>query len=455
MVFVGVLFLGFSPKAQAGVCDEDPPFYRIDLQVTCRAKQLNPIVSIQRTINDSVTTLLVNVPSSIFFNANPDDLGTCGMAILGQKMNAAGVDPSVFGNTDIINQIQDATAAAQTIGCDFNSTAFGTRANGSLLGITKMAYDNTVTTPPPVNLAYYVKYNLQKVPIVGDTAYAQFNNTASYTTWGLEFVLNIWEKTRNIAYAMMSVIMLIIGILIVTRKRINPQTVVSVQTALPRVFISLALITFSYPIGAIMAGAVLPLSILAIRLVGSEIVQNASQLVDMDLLVSMGTIIIFFLGPQGVFGALFVIIMLVLTVIMLFVTIVKVIIVQLKIMLAIMFAPIQFAIAAIPGQEGVIQNWFKQMIARVLSIPAIFFMVALAWYFLAVPFQDSHFFSSILLNSRSPVGIAGSVILGGPGVSQLLTLMMLPILSLMTMFFALKADKAVEGFIMGGKDRRK
>lgn len=455
-VFVGVLFVGLTPKAYAGVCDTNPPIYRIDLQVSCAAKRLNPTVSIQRTINDSIITLLVNVPSTIFFNANPDDFGTCGLYILNQEMQDIGMNVNSLGGGNTLFVLPDdvdaANAAAPTIGCDFNSTAFGTRANGSLMGLAKMAYNDTVESPPPVNLAYYVKHNLQKVPIIGDTAYAQ---TASYQAWGLEFVLQIWEKTRNIAYAMMSVIMLVIGILIITRKRINPQTVVSVQTALPRVFISLVLITFSYPIGAIMAGAVLPLSILAIRLVASGLVSDVSQVVDMNKLIAMGTVTIAFLGPQGVFGIVFGLILFVLSVIMLLVAIIKAMIVQLKIMLAIMFAPLQFAIAAIPGQEGLIQNWFKQMIARVLSIPAIFFMISLAWYFIIAPFENPAFFSSILLNTRNPLGVAGSVILGGPGVSQLITLMMLPILSIMTMFFALKADKAIEGFVMGGKDRRK
>ncbi len=81
---------------------------------------------------------------------------------------------------------------------------------------------------------------MQKVPGLQNTAFA----ATSYPAWGLELVLSLWETSRDLAYGIISVIMLVIGIMIITRKRISPQAVVTVQTALPRVIISILLINF-------------------------------------------------------------------------------------------------------------------------------------------------------------------------------------------------------------------
>ncbi len=457
-LFVGFLFLGLSPKAHAGVCDEQPPKFRFDIMIACKLKEINPLVSIQRTINDAATTILTNVLASIVFNSNPDDLGTCGVAMLADRIDTL---PGV-NMTDITDQngvlfsaaeVQDARDAAPAIGCDFNDTLFGSRANGSLMGVTKFAFNTVTTEQPPINLAYYFKHNLQKVPIISDTAYAQ---TVSYNAWGLEFAIQIWEKSRNIAYAMMSVIMLVIGILIITRKKINPQTVVSVQTALPRIVISLILITFSYPIGAILISIGYALVVVVIRLFFGTIIDDVSQLADMDVLVMMVTIMAATIGPQGVIGVVTAMLMAVLTIIALLVAIIKIIIINLKVLIAIIFAPIQFAIAAIPGQEDLVQDWFKKMLAKVLAIPAIFFMIALAWYMLIVPFTNPDFFTSILVQSTDPISIGYTLIRGARAVgSRMITIMLLPLMTIMTMFFALKADKVVEEFIMGGRGKPK
>jgi len=197
LLFFSIL-LSLIPTAHAGVCDEEPPKWRIDIILFCKLKENNPLVSLQRTITDAASS-------------------------------APGMQP-VANELYTADEQREALNACSAIGCDFNSTVFGSKANGSLMGMTKLASNVVTTESPPVNLAYYIQHNARKIPVINQTAYAQ--------------------ETQ---YTMMSVIMLIVGVLIITRKRINPQTVVTVQTALPRVFISLLLITFSYPIGALMA----------------------------------------------------------------------------------------------------------------------------------------------------------------------------------------------------------
>jgi hypothetical protein len=57
-----------------------------------------------------------------------------------------------------------------------------------------------------------------------------------------------WTATRNIAYALMVLVIVIIAFMIMFRVKISPQTVISIQSALPKVVVTILLITFSYAI---------------------------------------------------------------------------------------------------------------------------------------------------------------------------------------------------------------
>lgn len=68
----------------------------------------------------------------------------------------------------------------------------------------------------------------------------------------LVFVLNLWETARNITYLLFILIFVIVGLMVMFRHRINPQTVVTIQMALPRLVIGLVLVTFSYLIASLL-----------------------------------------------------------------------------------------------------------------------------------------------------------------------------------------------------------
>jgi hypothetical protein len=65
---------------------------------------------------------------------------------------------------------------------------------------------------------------------------------------GMLPLLPIWKVFRNVAYLLMAVVMVVIGFMVMFRKKIDPKTVVTAQNAIPRVIIALILITFSYAI---------------------------------------------------------------------------------------------------------------------------------------------------------------------------------------------------------------
>jgi hypothetical protein len=100
---------------------------------------------------------------------------------------------------------------------------------------------------PPANLALWVRDTGQTLGFIPHQAYAQ---GVGFT--GLAPLLPIWKAFRNIAYVLLALSLVIVGFMVMLRKRIDPKTVVTVQNSLPRIVIALILITFSYAIVGLM-----------------------------------------------------------------------------------------------------------------------------------------------------------------------------------------------------------
>lgn len=102
-------------------------------------------------------------------------------------------------------------------------------------------------TTPPADLALWFRDTGQTLGFVSKQAMAQ---GVGFT--GLQPLLTVWKVFRNIAYLILAIVMIIIGFMVMFRKKIDPKTVVTVQNALPRIVITLLLITFSYAIVGVM-----------------------------------------------------------------------------------------------------------------------------------------------------------------------------------------------------------
>src|SRR3989344_1628903 len=76
-------------------------------------------------------------------------------------------------------------------------------------------------------------------------------------------VLGLWKLFRNISYLFFIVIFVALGFMIMFRSKLNPQTAISIQLALPKIIVGLVLVTFSYAI----SGFIIDLSDLALKLV--------------------------------------------------------------------------------------------------------------------------------------------------------------------------------------------
>src|SRR4030043_661541 len=97
---------------------------------------------------------------------------------------------------------------------------------------------------PPASGVQYLADLGRKLQIVRPT-YAQGEGEG----WGrMVPFLEIWKAFRNITYVFFVLILVFMGFAIMFRVKINPQTVFTIQSALPKVVIVLVLITFSYAI---------------------------------------------------------------------------------------------------------------------------------------------------------------------------------------------------------------
>lgn len=130
------------------------------------------------------------------------------------------------------------------IGCVYEDCP-GITAGGAI-GTAVVASTSLYMNQPASGIEYMADVG-QKLQLV-KPAYAQtglgFNR--------LSPLLPLWRAFRNVSYLLFSVAIVIIGFAILFRLHISPQTVITIQSALPRIIIALVLVTFSYAIVGFM-----------------------------------------------------------------------------------------------------------------------------------------------------------------------------------------------------------
>ncbi len=130
--------------------------------------------------------------------------------------------------------------------CTNNPTDGDKNFNHSLMGFL----GNLIALPytnPPASGVYWTYAGLQNAGFIPKTFAAEGIGFATIKPF-----IKIWTVFRNLAFIILVLVMISIGFLIMFRMKINPQTVISVETALPKIVIALLLITFSYPIAGFL-----------------------------------------------------------------------------------------------------------------------------------------------------------------------------------------------------------
>lgn len=224
-------------------------------------------------------------------------------------------------------------------------------------------------------------------------------------------VLSLWKTFRNIAYLAFIIIFVVIGFMIMFRKKIDPQTVISVQNALPKIVVTLILITFSYAI----AGFIIDSGQLATRIIGNLLVKgdflgtsplgpeaslkdllssnifkliNPLRNVD-ELVRGLGEVGV---GPIEVIEKIPLLGNLTIKAVfwiagffIMFKIFFALIGPYVGIVLSVVFAPLQLLLGAIPGTQGGLGGWLKNLLANVLVFPVTFAMLCMAAIFKSGP----------------------------------------------------------------------
>lgn len=166
------------------------------------------------------------------------------------------VGQSVIGQPCLTYQFQkNAQGMMQEIPV-LSSTNLSGGTLGAVTGLIAGLYQN-----PPVRTVDYLASVGKGLGIVKE---AQAQGVVGSGANVLSPIINLWQASRNIAYVIMIIIFVVIGMMIIFRQKINPQTVITAQAALPGLVIGLILITFSY----FLAGLISDTAFVGVNLVG-------------------------------------------------------------------------------------------------------------------------------------------------------------------------------------------
>jgi len=138
---------------------------------------------------------------------------------------------------------------------EINSTAPASYRPGGAVGVATNLIAKLYTHPPASSVEYFADLG-RNLGII-KPAYAQ----TQFAFSALSPILGLWKGFRNIAYLLFALIFVLVGFAIMFRAKINPQTVISIQSAIPRLVVTLILITFSYAI----AGLIIDLMYVAVN----------------------------------------------------------------------------------------------------------------------------------------------------------------------------------------------
>lgn len=134
-----------------------------------------------------------------------------------------------------------------TIGeaCTKNAKDGDKNHDGSVFGMMT----NLITMPlgyPPASGSMWAYKGLENVGFIPKTQAAGIGFYSFHT------FQPIWQAFRNVAYTILVLVIVTIGFLIMFRTKINPQTVIGIENALPNIVLTLIFITFSYAIAGFL-----------------------------------------------------------------------------------------------------------------------------------------------------------------------------------------------------------
>ena len=253
-----------------------------------------------------------------------------------------------------------------------------------------------------ISFVGYIKNAAYKFKVIPEAQAQGFGFTTAAHS-----VVNIWRAIRDLTYFLLVIGILIISFMIMLRVKLSPQTTITIQSALPKIIITLILITFSYAI----AGLLIDLMYVVLGLLTALFTSTISMDSFEEMFASftygrtIGTIFMYwilwgiaaqvtvyqffkgiFLGVPallivGIFW-IFLLLLLVVISIKLLWMLVKTFV---SILLLIIASPLYILIGLF-GFGG-FGAWFKAMISNLAVYPVVAVLLVFSFLFLATPFH--------------------------------------------------------------------
>ena len=262
---------------------------------------------------------------------------------------------------------------------------------GGLAATTAQTYAYvTKEAPTPTNLALYLH------DLTNDT----FINTPVYAAGPVQgtvfeqVIFNVWKVTRDIALALVGVLLGYSALLVIFRRRLTAQTFVSISNVLPAVPIVIVLIVLSYPIIAVVLKAIGPMIYMSVWAVTVGFlgftggVNNAvSEIVTLAInsafsisasLPAFSMSILMMIGVVA--GSM---------VISLILGIISAIRAYASLFVTTVISPLVLLMAILPGKMSLITNLGKRILIDMLTIPLVIAVIMLGALIVSRPINIS------------------------------------------------------------------
>jgi hypothetical protein len=184
--------------------------------------------------------------------------------LFGERYTAAQVQWIIYGLISFILNPGGSSQIAEIEHCFISNAG---SASSCVTELEKLIADNSATTPNvavntmndkgfkdffladrPLSGVSYFREKLRNFNLV-PTAHAQ---TIGFGFKALDTVQDMWRASRDIAFGLFIIVAIIFAFMIMFRVKLSPQTVVTVQSALPKIILALILATFSYAIAGLL-----------------------------------------------------------------------------------------------------------------------------------------------------------------------------------------------------------
>ena len=258
--------------------------------------------------------------------------------------------------------------------------------NADLTAVLSKSVATLAMTPPPIHTKdFFVSKALADNLLAPRLGLAATGSELIKGQPGDPWIFDlIWKKMRNISYSFITLVIVFTGLLVMLSYKTDPRTTLSLVDFVPKLAMSLIIITFSWPIAGIFVDLTTVLANVGYQLLNGYGDFNAVWITSLGggmALIIGGVIGSFFTGGWSLIATVVGLIVLITSVayiialISAFVTLIKR---WLSMVLLAAFAPIIFLWGSLPGQEEALQTWFKSMIVSALTFPAAGLLLYLA-----------------------------------------------------------------------------